>query len=144
MDEDRRVIEQKLGEYVAAILQGDRGRVVFSIVSESPEKAGDLSRKPCPAPPMRPADSFRPAIVSAYCNNPAVAQDQDRMDIAAVFRGDRFRVVFRKSCRMPGDFSETARHKKSFAVWPLSGRKSPAKRSSRWSKTTQDAPNGGQ
>jgi hypothetical protein len=49
------------------------------------------------------------------------------MDIAAIFRGDRCRVVFRKSSESPRNSSETARDKKKFADRTPSGAKMTGK-----------------
>jgi hypothetical protein len=64
---------------------------------------------------MRRADSLQPATVSAYGANRVATQQDQPADIAAIFRGDHFRVISRRTCQNPRDFSKTLRGKKKMA-----------------------------
>jgi hypothetical protein len=106
---------------IMAILRGDRGRVRFGMVSKTRGNARKFGHKARPARMMRQPSSHRPAIVSAYCNNRVVAQDEDRMEIAPVFRGDRFRVLFWKSFKNAGNSSRNVSSRKKSRMGPFPG-----------------------
>ena len=53
-----------------------------------------------------------PAIVAVDGINGVATQDEEQMDIAANFRGDHCRVVWRRSSEIPGNSSKNAWEKK--------------------------------
>jgi hypothetical protein len=130
---------------ITAIFRGDRFRLACGIAPWIPENARDIGDKGCPARTLRRADCRGSAIVAVAGHNGVATQDEVQMDIATIFRGDHCRVVSRKTCENPWDFSNNARDKKKVSrvwpgVWPPSGAKSLAKRGFSIAEVVQNAP----
>jgi hypothetical protein len=90
---------------------------------------------------MRRADSLQPATVSAYGANRVATQQDQPADIAAIFRGDHFRVISRRTCQNPRDFSKTLRGKKKIrGSGPFRGEKARQNRGFRRSKAPETGP----
>ncbi len=112
---------------IAATFRGDRFRLVSGSAWKTPENAAEFRHKSCPAWKKRRAASPRPAIIARPCNDRVATQDPEQMDITAMLRSDRCRVVFPKSSKFPGNSSKRSRTRKKFAGWDPSRAKSPAK-----------------
>ncbi len=108
---------------LTAFFRGDRGHIGV----EALECAGDHGHKSCPERMVRRSDRLGPAIVSAYGNNRAATQKDQPVEITAIVRGDRFRVVLRKSSENPRDSNQPRGKRKSFANLDAHQGKKPGK-----------------
>lgn len=129
---------------IAAAFRGDCGRVVSGVACQTPENARKFRHKACLAWRKRRAESVRPAIVATCGHDRVAAQNPEQMDITAVLRSDRCRVVLPKSLEFPGNSSKRSRTRKKSRIRASSGAKSLAKRRTPMSKTAHIAPKRGQ
>ena len=100
---------------ITAILRANRGRVRFGTASKTGGNAREFGHKAYPGAMMGHPGSHRPVIVSAYGIDQAVAQSRVQLAFPAILRCDRFRVVFRKSSKNPGNSSKRLGGRKKFA-----------------------------